>query len=383
MTIGEVSGHLLADWIPSLPVAVGPSFMGWPPFLLDAARINGQDLMVVRAEAGRSERQWKSFLSWMLGVAGARHVLDSEGYRWVAPVSAFYAGAVQPVDLSAWNPVFPPSVVTTTRNAGNRSRLCPDYLALRPVPATRPDRIYEWAVAEAKGTRRCLTNLQTCPLAWSNQARNLVVRVAGSTLTIPRHLVIATRVNPNAANAPTRRIQLRAWNRKKKTEEMHLPSELAIEIASAHLFGLFEGLGLRENARAVALSVQARADRRAGRVQPSTRDDAERQSKLADDELRPYTRKRELVAGIQIAAEIPIQSAPGTIRVDLADPLITLARKLSQTEDPDAVAAALRQVDSQLDVWQTSRRSATRDAGRVVLPSGVELLLPREFESRR
>jgi hypothetical protein len=114
-------------------------------------------------------------------------------------------------------------------------------------------------------------------------------------------------------------------------------------------------------------------------VQPSTRDNAGRLSKLADDELRPYTRKREVVAGIQIVAEIPIQTEPGTIRVELADPLITLARKLSQTEDPDAAAAALRQVDSQLDVWQSSRRSATREAGRVVLPFGVELLVPLEF----
>jgi hypothetical protein len=112
MTTSEVSGHLLADWVPSLPVAVGPSFIGWPPYLLDAANINGKDLILVRAEAGRSERQWKSFLSWMLGVAGARHVLASEGYRWVAPVSAFYTGAVQSVDLSAWNPMFPSSVVT-------------------------------------------------------------------------------------------------------------------------------------------------------------------------------------------------------------------------------------------------------------------------------
>jgi hypothetical protein len=40
-------------------------------------------------------------LSWMLGVAGARHILASEGYRWIAPLSAFYPDAVQAVDLSA------------------------------------------------------------------------------------------------------------------------------------------------------------------------------------------------------------------------------------------------------------------------------------------
>jgi hypothetical protein len=95
----------------------------------------------IRTEVARSERQWKSFLSWMLGVAGTRHVLASEGYRWVAPVSAFYTDAVQVVDLSAWNPLFPRSILTTTRRPGSQSRLCPDYLALRPRPSTQPSRI--------------------------------------------------------------------------------------------------------------------------------------------------------------------------------------------------------------------------------------------------
>jgi hypothetical protein len=383
LTIGEISSHLLADWIPSLPVTVGPSFIGWPPFLLEAVHVNAENLIVIRAEATRSERQWKSFLSWMLGVAGTRHVLASEGYRWVAPVSAFYTNAVQVVDLSAWNPLFPRSILTATRRAGSQSRLCPDYLALRPRPSTHPSQAFEWAVAEAKGTRLCLTNMQTCPASWSKQASNIVVKAAGSTLAIPRHLVVATRVNLNAANQLTRRIQIRAWNRKNETEELRLPSELAIEVATAHLFGLFRGLGLRENARALALSVQARTEIREHRLLGSTRGNAERLSKLADDELRTHTRKPDAGANIRIAAEVSIETELGTVYVELAEPIITFAHKLRQAESQDAAAAALREADSQLDVWRFSRQAASREAGRIVLPFGVELRLPRGFEPRR
>lgn len=129
MTTSDISSHLLADGVPSLPATVGSSFIGWPPFLVEVAKFNGNDFLALREEAGRTERHWKSVLSWMLGVAGTRHVLVSEGYRWIAPLSAFYPGTVQPVDLSAWHPSFPPTAVTAERRPGSRCRLRPDYLA--------------------------------------------------------------------------------------------------------------------------------------------------------------------------------------------------------------------------------------------------------------
>src|SRR5882724_2529763 len=61
MTTSDICGHLLADWVPSLPAAVGSSFIGWPPYLLQVANVSKTDLLAVRAEAARSERQWKSF----------------------------------------------------------------------------------------------------------------------------------------------------------------------------------------------------------------------------------------------------------------------------------------------------------------------------------
>src|ERR1039458_9777896 len=148
MTLGDVSVHLAADWVPSLPAVVGTSFVGWPPFLLESNFSGAHELLGLRAIARRSDRQWKSVLSWMLGVAGARHVLDSEGYRWIAPLSAFYPDAVQPVDLSNWHPIFPPSRVTATAAPGNPSRLRPDYIALRPTSSSSV--ALGWALVEAK-----------------------------------------------------------------------------------------------------------------------------------------------------------------------------------------------------------------------------------------
>jgi hypothetical protein len=99
MTAGDVSGHLLADWIPSFPLAVSSSFVGWPNFLIDTVSVGSQKFLTLALVTKTSERQWKSVLSWMLGVAGARHVLASEGYRWIAPLSAFYANAAQQVAI--------------------------------------------------------------------------------------------------------------------------------------------------------------------------------------------------------------------------------------------------------------------------------------------
>jgi hypothetical protein len=222
MNAGDVSKHLLADWIPSLPVNVSSSFIGWPPYLLKAVPFKGYDALSLGQEAGRSERQWKGFLSWMLGVAGTRHVLKRERYRWIAPLSAFYPDAVQPVDLSQWPSVFRPGLVTATRPRRSQLRLRPDYLAIRSTGG-KQKRTLEWAVAESKGTRRCLTNLATCPPSWYKQARNVDVSVWGKRIVIPRHVVVAMRVNPNGARPATRRIQVRTWNSAADATAAELP----------------------------------------------------------------------------------------------------------------------------------------------------------------
>lgn len=263
MSTGDICLHLLADWVPSLPASVGTSFIGWPPFLLESRSFNGRDVMTIHKLAGRTERQWKSVLSWMLGIAGTRHVLRLLGYRWIAPLSAFYPDAAQFVDLSQWHVSFPRSSIVADRDPQSASRLRPDYVALRSTGGGT----YDWAVAESKGTKVYLGSKTNCPRHWANQARNVVLYVNDGLISIPRHFVIATRVNPNASRASTRRIQLRAWNHREQLDAVAgtLPPGACADIASAHLFGLFRGLGLRENAIAIALSVQARSEVRQSR----------------------------------------------------------------------------------------------------------------------
>ena len=124
------------------------------------------------------------------------------------------------------------------------------------MPGAQSAGEYEWAVAEAKGVADQLSGKTACPADWYNQARNAALTVNGTKVTIPRHLVIATRVNPNARRPSTRRRQIRAWNRKEELSAEHrLPPEAAVDVASAHLFGMFRALRLRENAMTLARSV--------------------------------------------------------------------------------------------------------------------------------
>lgn len=163
MTSNDISSHLLSDWVRSFPAAASSSFMGWPSFLLQTINLNGSDLLALRQAAGRSERQWKGVLSWMLGVAGARHVLQLEQYRWVAPLSAFYPDLTTEVDLTGWNPTFPRSSLTARKKPQSTCELRPDYIALRLTASPMGGESYEWAVAEAKGTSLCLKNMSNLP----------------------------------------------------------------------------------------------------------------------------------------------------------------------------------------------------------------------------
>jgi len=382
MSTQDIAAHLAADWIPSLPAAVGSSFIGWPPLLIEVVNLDGRSILALRSEVGRSERQWKSVLSWMLGVAGTRHVVALEGYRWIAPLSAFYRDAVQSVDLSNWNPSFPRTSVVVDRQPGSRSRLRPDYVVLRSTGRTPMGGPYEWAVAESKGTRGCLTSRQTCPIAWSRQARNVLVKVNGSRINIQRHLVVATRVNPNARSRRARRLQVRAWNRKQHPTGSRLPAEAGVDIAAAHLFGLFRSLRLRENAQAIALSVQARMETRSRLFTDVTRESLGASSQRAERELAERTRRPTKPADSRIFSIASIDTEFGPIDVEMAEPLIVFARRLGRAESPDDAATALREADVQLDDWQRSREGIHRERDRIVLPFGVEVRLPSEFGPR-
>src|SRR5438105_11090399 len=83
MSIDDICEQLTLDWVPSLPPANGTAFIGWPPFLIEELPYGG--FLSLREPTGRSERQWKMILSWMLAVAGARTFLLQDGYSWIAP----------------------------------------------------------------------------------------------------------------------------------------------------------------------------------------------------------------------------------------------------------------------------------------------------------
>ncbi|HEX4748442.1 MAG TPA: hypothetical protein VH302_02775 [Bryobacteraceae bacterium] len=75
-----------------------------------------------------------------------------------------------------------------------------------------------------------------------------------------------------------------------------------------------------------------------------------------------------------------IQTEIGPIDIDVAEPVLDLARHLRLERSADVATNLLREVDSQLDVWENSRRySVEREKGRAVLPFGVELSIPRGF----
>lgn len=375
MTHAHICSHLLSDWVPSLPLNVSSSFIGWPPFLIDVVQYGGADVSALRLEAGRSERQWKGFLSWMLGVAGTRHVLATEGYRWVAPLSAFYEEAVQEVDISGWYPLFPPGVLTANANPASNSHVRPDYVALRRLSSGS----LEWAVVESKGTNRSLRSLSSCPGEWYEQVRNIELRVNGNPISIPRYLVVATRVNPNAKKVKSRRIQLRAWNSVEESPSSVLPREFAPAIAIAHMFGLFRSLRLVDNARALASSVRTWHARR---FEQGVFDlPGHRDLELADAELVQHGSEPQGTAPLQL----PIETDFGTLKVEIASATISLVRKLQRVGSLELAAAAVEEADRELDFWESHARRAMMDVpegrSRAVLPFGIQVQLP-ELRSR-
>jgi hypothetical protein len=390
MSVGDICSHLAADWVPSLPPADGTSFIGWPPFLIeDLPPYSSTTFLALRDKAGRSERQWKSVLSWMLGVAGTRHFLREDGYTWVAPLSAFYPNVRRAVDVQTWPPQFPKAKLVADTNPASRARLRPDYVALRPTTGSQSVGPYEWAVAEAKGVPDQLAGKAACPNDWYKQARNVVLTVNGTKVTVPRHLVVATRVNPNAVNSSTRRLQIRAWNRKEELSPEHrLPQEAAVDIASAHLFGMFRALRLRENALALALSVQLRAEVRheqqADTPLSGTHRGGETEGLLQDARLRAHaelanrTPDTTKTGGPRVAVA-PIETDRGTVLVEISGPLLTLAARLQDAPGEEEAALALHRADTELQHLERQPRTAPGPYEVRRGPIGIEVRLPEEF----
>jgi hypothetical protein len=188
-------------------------------------------------------------ISWMLGVAGARAYLKDDNYRWIAPVSAFFENAIQPVNVPQYLSFPEPDL---TINRLKPRVLCPDYIAAR---SSANGSAIEWAVAEAKGTAKSLAKRTACESDWQSQVRNVRIELQGFPLTPHRQIVIATRVNPSG---PDRVLRIKAWNHKESdTSDTFAPA--LPEVVCAHLFGLYSGLGLSNISRQLAFGVFQRA----------------------------------------------------------------------------------------------------------------------------
>ena len=207
LTASQIAGYLMLDWLPHFPPAKGSQFVSWPKQLLTTTG-RGERYLALHGALRGSERQWKGFLSWMIGVAATRRVLAREGYRYVAPASAFYREAATLPATGRWPKRLPPGRLVVEASASSKSRLRPDYLAVRRHAGGG----WEFAAVESKGTARSLASLSACPGPWHEQARNILVEHDGRDLKLSRHLVVAARSNPNAKTDAARRIQVRAWN---------------------------------------------------------------------------------------------------------------------------------------------------------------------------
>lgn len=377
MTAQDISTHILADWLPTLPTTLSPSLISWPPFLLETVSVTVGDCLALKKLAAQSERQWKGFVSWMFGVAGTRHVLDAEGYRWIAPLSAFYPENTQPFVASPWNIRFPPSSIRAERLAGSQSRLRPDYLAIRPLPGSDTESTYEFAVAESKGTHQNLESRSNCPPDWSNQARNVSLTVGNAPITIPRHLVVATRVNPNAKRLETRRLQVRAWN---KAEESHesVPPDAIADIIAVQIFSLFLNLGLYETARAIALSVSGRQAMKQdiGDAEPFRR--RNEAIHASDTELRSKA-AIPTGAGAHVGGLVVLDTARGTIEVAVATPTMTLVKNLREARSYDDCYLTIKTANSEIDKWLTDRRADINTNRSILLSLGAEITFPENW----
>mgnify|MGYP000225449773 CR=1 FL=1 len=311
------------------------------------------DYFVIERLAGLSDRQWKSVLSWMLGVAGTRRVLAEEQYQWIAPCSAFYPERNLPVATPVWPVSYPPSVLEITSDSNNSSRLRPDYIAARMQPIGN----IEFALVESKGTSSCLSKMQRCRSAWTKQARNGIVRLNGSVERISRHLVVATRCNPNGVRERSRRIQVRAWNSRSNDSTSAADQATLLEVLSAHYFGLCRNLGLHSNLRSLRLAILLRKKSISKLRDKSAqlrdelaqlRDELAQLQKEADQEIerRNVSRRPDYRD-----ADFSIEHDMGAVDIQLAPQAIMIIRALRSGDEPDKLFGSLSQTLHQLNKW--------------------------------
>ena len=143
---------------------------------------------------------------------------------------------------------------------------------------------------------------------------------------------------------------------------------------SAHLFGLFRNLGLRENARALSYSVRAREESSVGvavgsdwsktLTQLRERADSEFEKVTFPQRDSHYSRTRE------------IDTELGRVSCEISEATMALSSRLSLSVTQDQAIMAITEAASQLEDWEKSQMEIGNDES--LLPSGVRIRFPYE-----
>ncbi len=378
MTASHMAAHLAADWLPGLSPLGGAPLVSWPFRLMLPYhdKKSSRTLLRVRRRVAWSDRQWNGVLSWMVGVCGARQYLVRDGYLWVAPLSAFYADKRKHVDIDPkWPTPLRPGKLTATSAPTNPSRLMPDYVALRKGVGADD---WHLALVEAKGTAAALQNRTACPKDWHDQARNAIVRFEGTRIVPDRHLVTATRCNPDKARKITTALQLRAWNHEEATAAT--PTGAAMEVATVALLGICNNLGLRANARCLLDGHELRAMTDVERLASTDRLEAHKvldRAAVLELQHRCDCHRTDEPTG-WTAAYVRIPGLEHRHHAKLLPTTIALLRLLSHPMLDEGLEARFTKYSKALQAELTAMKA--EQEGAAVVPPGLVLVVEEDAE---
>jgi hypothetical protein len=168
-------------------------------------------------------------------------------------------------------------------------------------------------------------------------------------------LVVATRVNPKGKKRRTRRLIIRAWNQ--HLELPSAPAAFAVEVAAGHLFGLFTGLQMPANARAIGISVQARRQARLEAGPRISRTVLREVATRAEAELDEYF---DGFSDDEVEVRTGVNTELGRVDVRLARSLLDFARALRGSDSVEEAAGAMRTADVGLRVWRELQTAETK-----------------------
>lgn len=246
----RLATNVVTDWMPGTPNSLARGFTDLLGNIIKAESTGwgGKKHWIVQSEVNLFEKQWKSTSSWILGVAFCRKVIEMEGYRFWAPVSAFTPAANKTkVAATYWEKFLEAAKCLIRPVPASGSNLLPDYIIGRINSLGVP----EISFAESKGSRAAIANLPTAPPSWSKQSRNAEFTYGGIKMPATQNLVVATRFYPKGVKNKSRKIQVRAWNARDPDAEVSFAAFRALLVM--HYYGVCQRIGMETNAELMAL----------------------------------------------------------------------------------------------------------------------------------